>query len=102
MLREPGSYYETKRSNTLLKVKQVLDTEAVIIGYKPGKGKYKGLLGAYEMQMPNGNEFELSGMDDAMRHDPLPVGTIVTYEYQELTDSGKPRHPRYLRVFSPV
>lgn len=102
MLREPGSYYETKRSSTLLKVKQVLDAEAVIIGYKPGKGKYCGLLGAYEMQMPDGNEFELSGMDDAMRYDPLPIGTIVTYEYQQLTDSGKPRHPRYLRVYESV
>ncbi len=102
MLREPGSYYETKRSSTLFKVKQVLDAEAVIVGYKSGKGKYKGLLGAYEMQMPDGNEFELSGMDDVMRHDPLPIGTVVTYEYQELTDSGKPRHPRYLRVYEPV
>ena len=102
MLREPGSYYESKRSSTLLKVKQLLDAEAEIIGYKSGKGKYTGLLGAYHMRMSNGIEFDLSGMDDVMRHDPLPIGTVLTFEYQELSKGGVPRHPRYSRIYNPA
>lgn len=37
MLREPGSLYVDKRSNTLLKVKTFLDAEAVVVGYEEGK-----------------------------------------------------------------
>ena len=48
-----------------------------------------------------GHEFTLSGMDDEIRSNYLethPEGTIITYEYSGITDTGKPRFPRYLRV----
>ena len=31
----------------------------------------------------------------------FPKGTVVTYTYRELTDSGVPKEARYLRVRSP-
>ena len=34
MLRDPESFYENRRSNSLLKVKTFYDDEAVVLGYK--------------------------------------------------------------------
>ncbi len=34
MLREANSFYENRRSNSLLKVKTFYDDEAVVLGYK--------------------------------------------------------------------
>ncbi|MFX1452318.1 MAG: DNA ligase [Promethearchaeota archaeon] len=98
MIRQAGSKYVHGRSNTLLKVKATYDAEAKIIGYNPGKGKYKGMVGSLKCQMPNGLEFNLSGFPDEMRENPPPIGTIVTYHYQEWTKDGKPRFPAFFRI----
>jgi DNA ligase-1 len=99
MLREAGSSYERRRSRTLLKVKDFLDTEARIVGYVPGAGKHKGRLGAYEAQLSDGTRFSVgTGLSDKERSRPLPVGTIIVVRYQELTPAGVPRFPSYIGV----
>ena len=104
MIRKPGSFYEKKRSSTLLKYKQIFDTEAVIVGYKPGTGKYTGKLGSFICRLIKGKNtkdtFRISGMTDLIRENyktTHPLGTIVTIVYNDLTKKGIPRHPRYLR-----
>ena len=102
MIRKPKSEYEQKRSSALLKYKQFGDTECKIIGYKPGTGKYKGLLGSFECKLLNGTQkpFYVSGMDDCIRKTyktSHPIGTIITITFNEKTDDGIPRFPRYLR-----
>jgi DNA ligase-1 len=83
----------------LLKLTPWLDAEATVVAHLPGKGKYAGMTGALQMEMPDGRRFALgSGLSDALRRDPPPVGTFVTYRYRELTQNGMPRFPRYLRV----
>lgn len=99
MLRAPGSPYECKRSHLLLKVKQLFDTECVIKGYKPGTGKYTGMLGSFHCEW-NGIEFDLSGMSDEIRTNyetSHPIGTVVTFTYMGVSKTGVPRHPNYLR-----
>ncbi len=59
MLRQPGSSYEVGRSFTLLKIKTFHDAEAVVLAHQPGKGKFKGLLGALAVQLPDGTEFSV-------------------------------------------
>lgn len=99
MLRDPRSKYERKRSSSLLKVKKVLDTEARIIGYTKGTGKYVGMVGALRMELPNGNEFKIgAGLTDADRAHPPAVGSIVTFDFQGYSDEGIPRNPRNFRV----
>ena len=113
MLKDPNSYYEDKRSNFLLKVKPKSDAEGIIIGYKEGKNKYKGMLGAFicnplinkgNYQIINNDkslEFSISGMNDSIRSsykDTHPIGTIFTYTYNGFTDSGKARFPRFDRI----
>lgn len=99
MLHRADAPYLTGRSDVLLKLKPWQDAEAVVVGYAPGKGKYQGMTGALEMEMPDGRRFRIgSGLSDAQRRQPPPIGTRITYRYQHLTRKGMPRFPRYLRV----
>ena len=99
MLHRADAPYLTGRNDALLKLKPWQDTEAVVVGHVPGKGKYAGMTGALEMEMPDGQRFRLgSGLSDALRRQPPPIGTRITYRYQHLTKNGVPRFPRYLRV----
>lgn len=59
MLRQPGSTYVGSRSSTLLKVKSFEDTEAIIRGYVPGKGKYQGMTGGLRCELANGLQFQV-------------------------------------------
>jgi DNA ligase-1 len=103
MLRRPGSRYIAGRSDTLLKVKSFLDTEARVIGHQAGTGKHKGRLGALQVELPNGTRFKVgTGMSDAERDSPPGVGEIITVRYQELTDAGVPRFPSYIGVRADV
>jgi DNA ligase-1 len=99
MLHRADAPYVTGRSDALLKLKPWLDAEAVVVGYVPGKGKYQGMTGALQMEMPDGRRFRIgSGLSDSLRRQPPSLGTRITYRYQQLTKSGVPRFPRYLRV----
>jgi DNA ligase-1 len=99
MLRQPESAYEARRSPTLLKVKPYDDAEATVIAHEPGKGKFSGKLGALRVRTEDGREFSIgSGLTDADRESPPPVGTVITYRFRGLTAKGLPRFPSYLRV----
>ena len=99
MLHLAGAPYTTGRSDVLIKLKPQLDTEARVVGHRPGKGKYEGLLGALEVETPAGQRFLLgTGFSDAERAAPPPVGSIVTYRYRELTAKGLPRFASFLRL----
>jgi DNA ligase-1 len=99
MLHLADAKYVTGRSDALLKLKPLQDTEAVVIGHVPGKGKYQGLLGALRVRSTEGKQFLIgTGFTDAMRKNPPPVGTTITYTYRGLTQTGLPRFPSYLRV----
>ncbi len=97
MMRRPGSKYEAGRSTSLLKVKTFHDAEGRVVGHEGGKGKHKGRLGALVVQMPDGTRFNVgTGFTDDERREPPPVGSIVTYRYQELSKDGVPRFPSWV------
>ncbi|MBJ6760216.1 DNA ligase [Myxococcaceae bacterium JPH2] len=99
MLRQPGSRYEAGRSHTLLKVKSFHDDEARVVAHLPGAGRHKGRLGALDVELRNGKRFSVgTGLSDAERREPPPVGTIITFRYQELSNDGVPRFPSYVGV----
>jgi DNA ligase 1 len=98
MLREPGSQYESGRSSTLLKVKTFHDAEGRVVEHLVGRGRHAGRLGAVVVELPNGLTFSVgTGFTDAQRHNPPPVGSTITFRYQELTDRGVPRFPSFVR-----
>lgn len=99
MLHLAEAPYQTGRSDVLLKLKPLLDTEGVVIAILPGKGKFEGRMGALQIQTPEGRQFNLgTGFSDAARANPPAVGTTITYTYRGLTKRGLPRFASYLRV----
>ena len=99
MLHQQDALYKTGRSSDLLKLKSYQDTEAEVIGYRPGKGKYKGMVGALIVKTAQGKEFAIgSGLTDELRQTPPPIGSVVTYRYNGLTKHGLPRFARFLRL----
>ena len=82
-------------------LKPYLDTEAVVVGLRPGKGKYQGQMGALQVQTPEGRRFFIgTGFSDEQRRNPPPVGSSVTYRYRDLTRTGLPRFASFLRIYS--
>ncbi len=99
MLRQPGSPYEAGRSSTLLKVKTFHDAEGVVVEHLAGKGRHDGRLGAVAVELPNGLMFSVgTGFSDAQRENPPPIGSTITYRYQEFTERGVPRFPSFVRM----
>ncbi|MBL8301392.1 MAG: DNA ligase, partial [Ideonella sp.] len=99
MLHLASAPYVTGRSDVLIKLKPLLDAEAVVVGHRPGRGKYAGMLGALEVRTPEGRRFLLgTGFTDAQRREPPAVGSTVTYRYRDLTTTGLPRFASFLRV----
>ncbi|MDO9194240.1 MAG: DNA ligase, partial [Undibacterium sp.] len=92
MLHRADALWQTGRSDVLLKLKSQLDAEAVVIAHEAGKGKYQGMLGALMVVTPDGQRFRLgTGLSDAQRRNPPPIGTTVTYRYRDLTSTGLPK-----------
>ena len=99
MLHRDAASYRGERSADLLKLKPYLDAEARVTAYLPGKGKYAGMLGALEVTTPEGVRFAIgSGLSDAQRRTPPPIGSLVTYKYHGLTARGVPRFASFVRV----
>jgi DNA ligase-1 len=99
MLRQPRSKYEIGRSWTLLKVKSFLDAEGRVVGHKAGAGRHKGRLGALQVELADGTRVDVgTGFSDAERGNPPPIGSLITFRYQELSEAGVPRFPSYIGV----
>ena len=95
--------YEQKRSYNLQKFKDFSDTEATIVGYEAGKGKFTGLIGKFFMQDDDGNEFGCpigKGYNFADRKVILDniheyIGQRATFTYFQRTKAGSYRHPLF-------
>jgi DNA ligase-1 len=99
VLHRADAPYIAGRTDALLKLKPLQDAEAVVVGHIAGRGKYAGQLGALRVQTDEGIRFAIgTGLSDAQRADPPPIGTVVTYTYQGVTAGGTPRFARLLRV----
>ena len=99
MLHLADAPYVVGRSDVLLKLKPLLDTEATVIAHLPGKGKHVGKMGALLVETKAGLRFKLgTGFSDAVRANPPDIGARVTYRYRDVTPAGKPRFASFLRV----
>lgn len=98
MLRKITSRYQAGRSSDLLKLKKHQDAEARVVGYKVGKGKYQGLMGALLVQLDSGLQFYIgSGFSDRQRKHPPPLGSVITFRYNGKTQNGIPKFARFVR-----
>ena len=116
MLNDATRGYEHKRSDALLKYKQVQFMDMMVVNLYGGSGKYEGLIGGLScfIHTEDGREIHCdvgSGLSDQQRYqwaqDPLRiVGKIVQVGYHELTQSDENigtnvyslRFPRLIKV----
>jgi DNA ligase-1 len=94
--------WEAKRSYSWLKIKDQETFDLKIVGFKPGKGKYAGTLGALIVSH-KGVEVPVSGMTDALREliwrkRKEFLGKICEVKCHEVTVHGSLRHPRFVRL----
>jgi DNA ligase 1 len=88
MLRSPTSIWTPNRVRTLLKMKEVRDSEGIVTGYTAGRetelgSKLLGLMGALVLDF-NGKRFELSGFTDAERVLSGHNGCVGAFSYAAL------------------
>lgn len=99
MLHRADAVWQAGRNDALYKYKHEVDAEAQVVGHVPGQGRLTGMTGSLLVQMPSGQRFALgSGLTDALRRKPPPVGAWVTYRYRGYTPSGLPRFASFVRV----
>ena len=99
ILHRKTARYASGRSQDLLKLKPFDDAEATVIGYRPGKGKYTGLVGSLEVRTDQGIVFFIgTGLSDAQRRNPPPLKSRITFRYQGFTKNDIPRFPVFLRI----
>jgi DNA ligase-1 len=99
VVRNPDTPYTTGRSDQSLKVVSFETMEGAVVGYREGSGKYTGMTGALEVELPDGKRLFLgSGLSDDERRDPPPIGALVTFKHRGLTSKGLPRFASFLRV----
>ena len=102
VLHRADAPWTTGRSDTLFKLKPLHDAEALVLGHEPGRGRLEGRLGALRVRTPEGVEFMLgSGLTDAQRAAPPPLGSLVSYSHRGLTPTGVPRFASFLRLRDP-
>ncbi|MDF1583658.1 MAG: DNA ligase [Methyloprofundus sp.] len=99
MLHHKKGLYHSGRSLDLLKLKPFADAEAIVTGYRPGKGQFTGKMGALQVKAENGKSFFIgSGFNHQERDMPPPIGSTISYRYQGYTERGIPRFAVFLRV----
>jgi DNA ligase-1 len=105
MLRLPLSIYEGCRSETLLKVKTLVDAEARILSYEDGKkgGNREHMVGAFWVQAVNGDlmgkKFKVgTGQTHELLKNPPPIGSLITFRYVKsaVSDDGLPKPASYV------
>lgn len=99
MIGDPTAAYVGGRTDSLLKWKPTYDAEAEVLEHVMGKGKFSDCMGALMVRMACGKTFKLgTGFSDAVRRNPPPIKSIVTYKFNDVTKGGIPRHARFVRV----
>jgi DNA ligase-1 len=103
MLHRADAPFVAGRSPVLVKVKPEQDAEAVVVGHRRGAGRLADSVGSLEVIDQAGRRFRVgSGLDDALRRAPPPIGARITFRHRGLTADGLPRFPTYWRRADPA
>lgn len=86
-----------RQGSKWIKIKSTVTHDLKVIGYQEGKGKHEGRMGALMTEKGKVG----TGFTDAERTqftDDYILGKIIEVEGMELTNEGKIRHPRFIRL----
>lgn len=109
IVRNPCSRYLTKRDASVRKFKPRYDSEAIVINHGMGKvgGRHEGRLGFLTVRWCPHPEIRFdigTGFTDTQRDnwlDIFPVGTVIEFEYRQLTNAGIPKEASFKRIRKP-
>lgn len=97
MVRKLKSAYERKRSRNLLKRKEFVDEEFILVDLEEGRGNRAGMATRAILRLEDGRTFE-AGMIGGFEYcrklladKANVIGKPATVQYQNLTPDGKPR-----------
>tara|TARA_B100001094_G_C18196322_1_gene811501 strand:+ start:2785 stop:3570 length:786 start_codon:yes stop_codon:yes gene_type:complete len=97
MLKRKDSPYRAGYSLDLVKLKLHTDALAQVIGFVPGQGRLKGVMGALIVKDQSGRQFKIgTGFTDRVRQHPPPLGSWVRYKFIGKTQKGNPKFASYL------
>lgn len=101
MIRIPGSVYENKRCNSLLKRKEFQDVEFEIVDVLPGRGGHANIAAKVVLKLKDGRTFE-AGMIGShkycawlLENKNKVIGKMGTVVFQNYTPDGKPRFGKF-------
>ena len=101
MLKTPDHYYQPgKRSSDWLKLKPELSKDLAIEAFFEGNGRLEGTLGGVivkhgAVSVRVGAGFTDRQREKIWRKQKFYAGKIVEVTYQEETEAGSLRHPRF-------
>lgn len=101
--RRDAPYGAAVRNYDLMKIKEELTVDLLVIGVERGMGKYEDILGALTVQDNKGNNHSVSGMTDIERqvwwNDPKQIiGKIVEIKAMKWLPDGQLREPRFIGI----
>jgi DNA ligase-1 len=103
MVRLPGKY-ENKRSNTLIKWKEMQDEEFSIVDIQEGDGNRSGMAARVVVSLPDGRHFSaglignVSYCKQLLAERDEHIGKLGTVVFQNYTPDGVPRFPKFKGV----
>jgi DNA ligase-1 len=104
MIRVYGSFYENKRSKSLLKRKEFEDDEFQILSVNEGSGKLAGRVGNMMFKSKSGHYFSstVNGtqeyLSELWENKEELIGKLATIKYFNLTPDGIPRFPKVISI----
>ncbi len=70
-----------------------------MLSSEKGTGRLSNMMGKLHCELANGIKFKVgTGFSDAQRKNPPKKGAVITFKFQEVSDSGVPRFPVFLRI----
>lgn len=100
MAKDPDSPYCFGRGDAVLKIKDTLESDCPVVGFQEGEGKYVGMLGALLVDFEGVIVDVGTGLKDHVRKEvwdnkDFYLGKIAEIRYQEITEKGSMRFPRF-------
>jgi len=99
-----GTFHPGKRNATLMKIKEEVTLDLLVIGVVQGEGKYAHTTGAIKVMDRQGHTLTISGMSDKERgqwwEDPEGsiINKVVEVKAMKILPDGSLREPRYKAI----
>lgn len=105
VIKNLNAPWENKTSKMQLKMKQEVDVDLKIVGYRAGKGKFEGMVGSVICESADGLlQVDCSGMNDAMRayitdNQEQLKNTIICVKANSVMENDDKKHSLFLPRF---